>query len=926
MTNPAPTTPTPTVVPAAAAAAATTPCWHALDGAAALAALGVSAEGLTAPAVVARRAEVGANAQPEPAVPSAWRRAGAQIASPLNYLLLGAAVIALVLREWSDAAVIAIVVVLNAVIGAVQEGRAEQALRGLRRLTATSARVVRDGGEQTVDGRELVPGDVVVLAAGDAVVADGRLLDASALEVAEAALTGESTSVAKDPRPVAADAALADRACMVHAGTLVLAGRARAVVVATGGRTQLGAIASLTATTRSPPTPMARRIAQLGRQVTVAAGVVLLVVIALGLARSMPLATIAMIGISQVVGMIPEGLPIAMTIGLAVGVQRMARRGAIVRRLGAVETLGSTTVVASDKTGTLTRNEMTVVAIHLPGRGPIAVAGTGYAPIGGFAEDGRPLDVAADPALRRLLEAGVLCSDAVILAPADDQGWRAVGDPTEAALVTAAQKGGVVPDALRARAPREAELPFDPAVRVMATQHLDGGRRVVIVKGAPELVIDLCADPAVRAAAHAAGVAMATEALRVLAIVAIDDATLDEARGIEGLRGRAVLLGLVGQLDPPRDEVIAAIATCHTAGVRVLMLTGDHQATALAIAVRLGLVAAGDADAALDGRALDALDDAGLDRALDRVRVFARVHPAQKLRVVTACQRRGDVVAVTGDGVNDAPALVRADVGLAMGITGTEVAKDAAKIVITDDNFATIGAAIEEGRVTHRNIKKAVLLLATTSLAEVLILVVAMLVGLPAPFVAVQILWNNLITEGLITVNLVMEPAEGDEMRHPPVPADEPLLTAAMRGRLLFLTPIIVAVVLGWFAVRLHADVPFDRVRSEAFTLLVVCEWFNVLNCRSHLRSGLDRSVLRNRWLLGGLVVGNLLQVMVVFVPFFQRIFHTVAFDLSTVLAIGAAGSVVLWAEEARKWIARGRARRRTLAAGPPSAAPATAR
>ncbi|HVV86748.1 MAG TPA: HAD-IC family P-type ATPase, partial [Kofleriaceae bacterium] len=395
--------------------------------------------------------------------------------------------------------------------------------------------------------------------------------------------------------------------------------------------------------------------------------------------------------------------------------------------------------------------------------------------------------------------------------------------------------------------------------------------------------------------------------LRVLAIAQVDGAVIDPVGGLGGLAGRAELLGLVGQLDPPRDEVVAAIARCRDAGIRVLRLTGDHRATALAIAGRLGLAEPADAGAAVDGRELEAMDDDQLARALVRVRVFSRVHPAQKLRVVAACQRRGDVVAVTGDGVNDAPALVRADVGVAMGLAGTEVAKEAAAIVVTDDDFATIGAAIEEGRIVHRNLKKAVLLLATTSLAEVLILVVAMVAGLPAPFLAVQILWNNLVTEGLVTVNLVMEPAEGDEMRQPPVPASEPLLTGAMLRRLLVLTPVIVGVVLGWFAWRLHAGVPFARVRSEAFTLLVVCEWFNVLNCRSHLRSGLDRSVLANRWLVGGLVAGNLLQVAVIFVPAFQRVFHTVAFAPLTVVAIGAAASLVLWAEELRKWLARRR-------------------
>ena len=882
--------------------------WHALDADAALEALHASAGGLTTAQATARLAAVGPNALPEAPPRSAWARLVGQLASPLIYLLIGAATIAALLGEVSDAVVILVVVTINAVIGAFQEGRAEQALSALRRMTAQRARVVRDGVEQAIDARAVVPGDVMVLAAGDAVVADARLLDDASLQTAEAALTGESVPVMKDRRPVAADTPLADRRSVVHAGTHVTAGRARAVVVETGPRTEIGRIAELAAGTRPPPTPLARRVERFGRQVTVGAAVVLVVVVALGLARGMPLVDIAMIGISQVVGMIPEGLPVAMTIGLAVGVQRMARRRAIIRRLGAVETLGAITVICTDKTGTLTRNEMTVAAVYVPGGGELAVTGVGYTPVGRFERDGAAVDASAEPGLVRLLEAGVLCSDAELIEPdGDATRWRATGDPTEAALIAVAIKGGVVPAALRARAPREAEIPFDSATKVMVTQHRTATGPRVIVKGAPEVVIDLIADPAVRAAALAAAEQMATRALRVLAVAAIDGGRIDGTAGVAGFRGRATLLGLVGQIDPPRDEVIGAIAACRSAGIRVVMITGDHKATALAIARGLGL--AGEHERALDGRELDAMDDRALEAALDRVRVFARVHPAQKLRVVAACQRRGDVVAVTGDGVNDAPALVRADVGVAMGITGTDVAKEAAKVVITDDNFATIGAAVEEGRVVHGNIKKAVILLVTTSLAEVIVLIAAMAIGLPAPFVAVQILWNNLVTEGVITVNLVMEPPEGDEMQRPPVAVDEPLLTAAMLRRLAFLTPLIVAVVLGWFAWRLDAGVPEARARSEAFTLLVVCEWFNVLNCRSDHRSAFDRALLRNRWLLGGLVVGNLLHVAVIFVPALNRLFYTVPFELEIVVGIGLAASVVLWAEELRKLVVRRRSR-----------------
>jgi Ca2+-transporting ATPase len=501
-----------------------------------------------------------------------------------------------------------------------------------------------------------------------------------------------------------------------------------------------------------------------------------------------------------------------------------------------------------------------------------------------------------------VLEAIALCNDATIVAPSPDEpGWRALGDPTEAALVTAAAKGGVDAAALRARQPRRDELPFDAATRLMATVHDRDGASIVYLKGAPEAVFGLC-DPGPRDAARAAADAMGARALRVLAVAAIPGGSLARLEG-------ATLLGLVGQIDPPRVEVRDAVARCTAAGIRVVMITGDHKATALAIGRELGITR--DGDEAIDGPELDALSDDELTARLDRLRVFARVVPAQKLRIVEAFQRRREVVAVTGDGVNDAPALVRADVGVAMGITGTEVAKEAAKIVLADDDFTTIAAAVEEGRVVHRNLKKAILLLATTSVAEVIVLLAAVALGYPPPFAAVQILWNNLVTEGVITVNLVMEPPEGDEMEGPPTPLDEPLITWALARRLVVLTTTIVAVTLGWFAWRIADGVPFEIAQTETFTLLVVCEWFNVLNCRSEWRTGLDRSVLQNPWLVGGLVVGNLLQIAVIFLPPLASVFHTVPLGLGQVVAIGAAASLVLWVEELRKLLLRRRRRAR---------------
>jgi magnesium-transporting ATPase (P-type) len=888
--------------------------WHSLlerDVLAALASDG--AQGLS-PAEVRRRQErFGRNDLGETRRHTAVAVFLEQFKSPLIYLLFAAAAVALALGKRGDAAVIFGVVLANALIGAFQEGRAERSMEALRRLAGRTARVLREGREELLDAGELVPGDVMLLAAGDAVAADARVIDGAALQIAEAALTGEAEPVAKGRIPLAPDTPLADRKNMVYAGTHVTAGRARALVVATGPATEIGRIAALAASAEPPKTPLERRITGFGHAIAIAALSMFALVIAIGWLRGLPLVEIGMVAISQVVGMIPEGLPVAMTIALAVGVQRMARRRAIVRRLAAVETLGSTTVVCTDKTGTLTRGEMTVTSIQLPAGLQIPVAGSGYTPDGVLGEV--PPDDAGD--LAALVEAGALCNDARLLGPGPDEpGWRVLGDPTEGALLVLAVKAGLVPEDLQQRLPRNAEIPFDPASKLMATQHERDERPVVVLKGAPEVVLDLCSearcggrtvplDPALRVRLGEGVDTMARQALRVLALARVEDAEIDGRSGFEAFRGRGTLLGFVGQMDPPRPEVGRAIEACRAAGIRPVMVTGDHKATGAAVARMLRML---DGDpGAVDGRDLERLSDEELAERIHRISVFARVHPAQKLRIVAAYQRRGEVVAMTGDGVNDAPALARADVGVAMGRTGTDVAKEAAQLVITDDDFATIVAAVEEGRLVYRNLKKVILYLFSTSLAEVVVLVGALLLGFPPPLAAVQILWINLVTEGTVTVNLVMEPLEGDEMRRPPIPRAEPLLTRTMLSRMALMTPTIAASTLGWFLVRSAMGVSYPEVQTETFTVLAVCQWFNVLNCRSATRSALSLGVFANRWLLGGLVVSNLLQAAVVFVPEMNRLFHTVPMDLHEVVGIGAVASAVLWVEEARKAVARRR-------------------
>ncbi|MBK9363609.1 MAG: HAD-IC family P-type ATPase [Rubrivivax sp.] len=897
--------------------------WHTLAADEALAQLGSdAARGLDAATVQQRRAEHGPNALPEPAPTPGWRRLARHFQSPLVAILVVAAVLAVALGHLGDAAVILVVVVVNAVIGLVQEGRAERSMAALRRLAALQVRVRRDGREQVLPARELVPGDLLLLAAGDQVAADARLAEAAQLHVAEAALTGESVPVAKALAPLPPATSLADRRCMVYAGTHVTTGRALAVVVATGARTEVGRIAGLTQSAVEPRTPLEQRIHRFGQRL-VAAGIGLFVIVVLlGLWRRLPLAEVLMVAISQMVSMVPEGLPVAMTIALAVGMQRMAARGAIIRRLSAVETLGSTTVICSDKTGTLTRNQMTAVALWLPtdqGRGRhVEVSGSGYALHGSFSQDGQPLP-SADPALQPLLHAAALCNDALLQPPIDDGGdWAVQGDPTEAALRVLAAKAGIDLAALDAAAPREAELPFDADVQLMATRHrLPQAPRTVFVKGSPEAVLRLCSGPTpvhhVAAARHVAE-AMATRALRVLAFARIDDETLDG--GFDALAGRAALLGLVGQIDPPRDEVRQAIAACRAAGVRTVMLTGDHKLTGLAIARALGIAGEGElakegggAWRAVDGTELERMGERELHDALPAIAVFSRVQPAQKLRIVRALQARGEVVAMTGDGVNDAPALAQADVGVAMGITGTEVAKSAARIVISDDNFATIVAAIEQGRVVYGNLKKVILYLFATSVDEVLVLLLALLAGLPLPLAAVQILWINIVTEGTLTVNLVLDPPDGDEMRRPPTPRADPLIDRGMLQRVLLMAGTAVAATFGWFVWRSGQGVPLEQLRTETFTVLAMCQWFNLLNCQSATMSALRGGLLRNRWLLLGLAASVVLQLAVLYLPLLNAMFHTVPLPVDILLPLLAAASGVLWVEEARKLWARRRRR-----------------
>lgn len=863
----------------------------------------------------------GTNTLPEPKRRSLLSIFIHQFLSPLIYLLMGAAGIAFFIGEARDAIVIFVVVLLNAIIGAFQEGRAEQSLLALRRLSKLKARVLRNGQELLIEASELVPGDILILNAGDAVPADARLIEASSIAAAEAALTGESVPTNKSIAPVISETPLADRHNMIYASTYITAGRGLAIVVTTGVTSEIGKIAMLATTTIQPKTQLEIRIQQFGKYLVVVALIVFSLVIGMGLLREIPLAQIFMIAISQMVSLVPEGLPVAMTIALAVGVQRMAKRGTIVRRLSAVENLGSTTVICSDKTGTLTRNEMTVTSVYLPaGNREISIAGVGYIPEGQFNESGGIITTPnADISLKKLFHACCLCNDSQLIAPDEsDSRFRILGDPTEGALLTFAAKGGVNPSLIRKEFPRIAELPFNSDIKMMATQHETDGKNVIFIKGAPESILKYCNyiyhdghilpfNNTLQVEAQNAANKMADSALRVLAIGFISDelsaAFIDGSKGFAPFAGNVILLGLVGELDPARDEVAASIRDCQTAGIRPVMVTGDHKATGLAIAKALGI--SHNNDLAIDGLELDQLSDQDLLEKIDRISVFARVHPAQKLRIVEAYQNKGEVVAMTGDGVNDAPALVCANVGIAMGITGTEVAKEAAKIVIMDDNFATIVTAIAEGRLVYQNLKKVILYLFSTSIAEVLVLFAALAVGLAPPLAAVQILWINLVTEGLVTVNLIMEPPEGNEMKRLPVSQSLPLLSRDIVQRMLFLTPLIAVVTFGWYAYRTTNGAGPSVVQSETFTLLAICQWFNILNIRSSEKTAFDMSIFKNGWLIGGIAAGTILQFLVIYWRPLGELFHTTPIDISQIFVLGAVGSIVLLVEELRKLVTR---------------------
>jgi len=892
----------------------TDPPWHAQAAAAALAAFASRRTGLGDEQVADLRARFGPNRLPEPARRSAWQRLLVQFHNLLIYVLIAAGVLALLLGHAIDATVIFAVVIVNAAIGYLQEGRAEQALDAIRAMIDPKASVMRDGHRTTVAADAIVPGDIVLIEAGDRVPADLRLLRARNLRIDEAVLTGESMAVEKTVTPVAPDAALGDRACMAFSGTFVAAGQGTGIAIATGAHTELGRISTLIGTVRTLETPLIRQMDGFARQLTVVILALAAAAFAFALrARGYGASEAFMTVVGLAVAAIPEGLPAIMTITLAIGVQRMAARNAIIRRLPAVETLGSVSVICSDKTGTLTRNEMTVRALATAER-TYEISGAGYGPDGDIRVGDEVIDAGRDAILSSLAVAAALCNDAELRHSADS--WQVDGDPMEGALLTFALKAGLDPAMTRKQLPRNDEIPFDAAHRFMATlhhSHEDGN--FVLVKGAPERILQMCTqerraggEQALRIDAwHDRAHAMAAHGQRVLAFAT---RRLQPARTnltFADVEAGATLLGLAGFIDPPRDEAIAAVGDCRSAGIRVLMITGDHAVTAREIARQLGLA---ENPRVLAGQDLDALDEQQLRQRLQVTDVFARTTPEHKLRLVEALQAEDLTVAMTGDGVNDAPALKRADVGVAMGGKGTEAAKEAAEMVLADDNFASIVAAVREGRTVYDNLMKVIAWTLPTNGGEAFTILAALALGLALPITPVQILWINMITAVALGLTLAFEPTEPGTMRRPPRPVDTPILSRDLLWRIAFVSVLFVAGAFGMFFWAESRGLPIETARTMVVNTLVAMEIFYLFSVRYvHGTSLTWRGALGTRAVLAGVGIVTAAQFAFTYLPALQAVFQTRPVALPEGLAVVATGVALLIVVELEKRLRRALAR-----------------
>ena len=906
--TPAPRTDPP--LPADPPSAATRPLWHALSGEQVERMLDTSADGLTVQEARRRLQRHGENRLPQPARRGALMRLLLQFHNILLYVIIGAAVITALLGQWIDTAVLLAAAVINAVIGFIQEGKAESALDAIRAMLSPHATVIRGGVRVEIDATALVPGDVVLLASGDRVPADLRLVDVRDLQIDEAALTGESLPIDKRTGAGEPEEALGDRHGIAWSGTLVTYGQGRGIVVGTGTHTELGQIDQMLSGIRQSSTPLLRQIDGFGRKLALAILVLCGLTFALGTWwRGHAPAEMFMMAVALAASAIPEGLPAIMTITLALGVQRMARHHAIVRHLPAVEALGSVTVICSDKTGTLTRNEMTVRKVVCAGQ-VFDVGGVGYAPAGELSAAGRPVAADHHPALALTVRAAALCNDGGLH---EEQGvWHVEGDPTEGALLALAAKAGLTQQVASQTWPRLDSIPFESQHRFMATWHRDeAGEPWIFVKGAPERLLEMCAgqlggdgdvpldvDHWRRMATD-----LAAQGLRLLAFACRRAAPAGAELTFADVESGYLMLGLVGIIDPPREEAMRAVKECHEAGIRVKMITGDHVETARAIGA---LLAIGAGKPAITGAEAALMDDAELRRVAMEVDVFARASPEHKLRLVQALQADGQVVAMTGDGVNDAPALKRADVGVAMGQKGTEAAKEAADIVLADDNFATIAAAVREGRAVYDNLKKFILFMLPTNGAEALVVIAAILFELALPLTPAQVLWMNLVTSSTLGLALAFEPAERGIMKRRPRPPGEPLLAGFFIWRVVMVSLLMMTGALGLFLWELHSGTTVETARTMAVNSVVAAEMFYLLNSRFIVSPVLTRRGLTgNRHVLLAMATCIPLQIAFTHAPVLQAVFGSTALTMPQWGKVLAAGLMVFGVAELEKLVIR---------------------
>ena len=868
-----------------------------------------ASSGLSEEEVKGRLLKYGPNALSSPPKTPRFVKFLKQFHELIILVLIGAAAVSGLLGEWVDAIAILSIVVLNSVIGFLQEEKAERVLEALNKLSAPNARVVRGGETTTVPSAEVVPGDIILLDARDHVPADCRIIDSRLLRIDEAALTGESQPVDKLTEVLSGKLPLGDMLNMAFSATTTVYGRGRAVAVATGMKTEMGKIARMLHDVKPEPTPLQKRLAEFGRLLVYGSGAVCALIFLLGILRGEELLEMFLTAVSLAVAAIPEGLPAVVTIVLALGVQRMVKRNALIRKLPSVETLGAATVIASDKTGTITQNQMTVKRLYLSTGEVFDVTGSGYAPTGELEKSsGKSSDTKYRTPLLRAMQVCVLCNGAELKEKADG-GWQIIGDPTEGALLTLAAKSEFGAKTISGGMRLVSEIPFDAVRKMMTTIYEDSdGVFHAFIKGAPDRLLPRAAlrfsegdittlDEEARQEISNVNDSFAGSAMRVLALGYRRSTEPFDISNIEALESGFVFAGLAAMIDPPRQEVIEAVAKSKAAGIMPLMITGDHKATAVAIAREIGVFTEGDL--ALSGEEFDRMEPEEFEEKLPRIKVYARVSPEHKLKVVQAWRRRGDIIAMTGDGVNDAPALKEADIGIAMGITGTDVTKEAADMVLTDDNFASIVSAVEEGRGIFDNIRRVVHFLLSCNIGEIFTLLVAALVGMPLPLLPVQILWMNLVTDGLPALGLAMEDVDTGVMNKPPRRKNEGLVTRSLIYVMLLQGAFMAACTLFAYSLELYLfDGSVDRARTIAFTVLVFCQKFHIYNCRSQWSSAFKRGIFSNKFLNLSVFFIFISQIAIIYIPWLREVFRVTLLAPSDWLLIFAvAAQPLLWME-----------------------------